>query len=402
MKVKVRKAKSADKPSKPYADFPLTPHPSGRWCKKIRGKLFYYGKWRGVPEDGWRTALDNYEKYRDADHSGRARREDLGDGLTVKQLGDRFCTIKEQQRDNGEITARHFDDLFRDYQLAVDEFGRTRLVGDLASDDFELLRAKLAKRRGAWALAGAIQRIRSFFKYAYEADLIDRPVCYGPNFKKPAKAILRRERAAKGERLFEAPQIRRIIKASGVPLTAMIYLGINCGLGNSDCGQLRISHLDLKGGWLNYPRPKTGIHRRCKLWPETVTALRKAIAERPAPDDEAHAELVFITKYGQPWAKDKMANPISHEFRKLLVEQEMYREGLSFYTLRHQFETVAGGSRDQVAVNHIMGHADASMAAVNGEQIDDSRLEAVGQHVKSWLYPAKSKVTKTHSAKSNE
>src|SRR5580692_1116387 len=30
--------------AKPYEGFPLTPHPSGRWCKKIRGKLHYFGK----------------------------------------------------------------------------------------------------------------------------------------------------------------------------------------------------------------------------------------------------------------------------------------------------------------------------------------------------------------------
>ena len=30
--------------AKPYEGFALTRHPSGRWCKKIRGKLHDFGK----------------------------------------------------------------------------------------------------------------------------------------------------------------------------------------------------------------------------------------------------------------------------------------------------------------------------------------------------------------------
>jgi len=58
----------------------------------------------------------------------------------------------------------------------------------------------------------------------------------------------------------------------------MILLGINCGLGNKDVGNLPASSIDLERGWLDYPRGKTGVTRRCPLWPETVEAIRESIA----------------------------------------------------------------------------------------------------------------------------
>lgn len=39
----------AEKPSKPYATYPLYAHAKGSWAKKILGKVYYFGPW-GDPQ----------------------------------------------------------------------------------------------------------------------------------------------------------------------------------------------------------------------------------------------------------------------------------------------------------------------------------------------------------------
>jgi integrase len=195
--------------------------------------------------------------------------------------------------------------------------------------------------------------------------------------------------------MFEADDIRQLLSKAGVQLQAMILLGINCGLGNNDCAMLPMTAL--KRGWLSFPRPKTGIGRRCPLWPETVSALRAVLETKREPKDPAHKDRVFITRCGVPWeakGKGKMDSPISKELGKLLDDLGIRRRGVNFYALRHTFQTIGEEARDKDAVRSIMGHAEASndMSAVYNEKpVDDARLLAVTDYVHNWLFPPETK-----------
>jgi hypothetical protein len=231
------------KPKKPRPDFPLFPHATRRWAKKIRGKLHYFGPWED-PEG----ALNKYLDQKDDLHAGRTPRVQ-GEGLTVRDLVNRFLTTKRHLVDTQEITPRTFADYHGTCERIGTTFGLTRLVDDLAADDFERYRTAVARSWGPVALGNEIQRVRTVFKYGFDAGLIDKPIRYGPAFKRPTKKVLRKARNEKGPRIFEAAEIRKLLKAARPQLRAMILLGVNAGFGNADCGTLPLSALDLEGGW---------------------------------------------------------------------------------------------------------------------------------------------------------
>ncbi len=388
------------KPSKPRPDFPLYCHATGRWAKKIRGKLHYFGKIADDP-DG-KAALEKWLKDKDALLAGLTPRAEPG-GLTVRELLDRFTVSMKNKLDNQEITAKHFAELYDTCRRIGNTFGLDRVCIDVAADDFARLRKDVAKVWGVTRLGNEVQRVRQVFKFGFDNGLLDRPVCFGSEFKKPSRKTIRQNRAKNGKRLFDAAAVLSMINTASQPMKAMILLGINGAFGPTEIAKLPTSAVDLAAGWIDYARTKTGIERRIRLWPETVTAIKEAIAKRPAPKDPENAGLLFLTKYGHPWVKEGVSDPdpktgkitvtnnvpVVQECIKLLKELKLHRRGLGFYTLRHTFETEGGGSKDQVAVDALMGHVDDSMAANYRERIDDSRLKAVTDHVHAWLWPTK-------------
>jgi integrase len=226
-----------------------------------------------------------------------------------------------------------------------------------------------------------IQAVRSIFKFAYDADLMEKPMRFGPDFKKPSKKVLRLHKAKKGPQLFTPEEISKLLDAASVQMKAMVLLGINAALGPTDCARLSQSAINFKTGWLDYPRVKTGVERRCWLWPETIRAIQDALAGRPEPKNPDHAGLIFITKYGDAWVQ----TAITHEMTKMLKRLGINGQR-NHYCLRHTFRTIGDETRDQVACNAIMGHIDESMAGVYRERVGDERLKAVSEHVRGWLF----------------
>lgn len=396
---KSTRSAASDKPGKPCPDFPLFPHNNGRWAKKVRKKLCYFGKWSDDPKGN--RALNLWLDQKDDLLAGRKPRKADGDSLTVAELCDAFLNAKLDALHSDEITPRTFAEYHKTTDRIVDEFGRTRSVESLTPEDFGSFRANLAQTRGPTSLGNEIQRCRTVFKYSWDNRLIERPVHFGSSFNKPSAKAVRKARTAKGSQLFDADELRKIVKAADPTLRAMVLVAINCAYGATDIASMPRSALILPDGWADFPRAKTAVPRRAALWPETIDAIRAVLDSRATPRCTDDVDLVFLTRKGKRWLQESQSDDpkrwssrldlISRAFSRLL-KAEGINGGRGFYCLRRTFQTVAEEqSGDFPAVSHVMGHAPrmTDMAATYRQRMSDERLQRVADAIRAWLFPAK-------------
>ena len=213
----------------------------------------------------------------------------------------------------------------------------------------------------------AIGRMKVAFKYMKDIGLIKSQLTYGPGFVKPSAKAHRLYRAEQPKKLFTPVQINSMLAAAKPQMKAMIWLGLFAGFGNTDCGTAEQKHFH--GEWVEYHRPKTGVRRKAWLPPQAVEDITKI-------------NWPLRTKYGNSWTQDRKSNPISAEFRKLCKPLGIE---LGFYALRHTCATIGSRSKDQVAVNYVMGHIAKGMEDTYREEVDDQRLRGVGEAILNWL-----------------
>jgi len=344
---------TSGRPNKPYPEFPLFPHASGRWAKKIRGRFHYFGPWRD-----WQAALATYLAQKEDLEAGRPPRRPAADGeadaLTIEEMVVRFLEARKLDVASGALDRRTWME-YEDYgQRMVRVFGAAAVVQDLGPDDFLRLKADLQKtHKSLVSLKGDIRKIKVFFNWAGPGDkgkgLYQRPLRYGPDFQAPSTKAIQRQLNKQPTKVFQRKQIHRLLAKAGPKMRAMILLGINCGLGNTDCAELTRNRINFKTGWLHYPRPKTGVERHCPLWPETLEAVKKVWGNRKRPADPAHARHVFLTKRRRPFD----GSDVAHEFMKLREKAKLDCPG--FYGFRHTCATIGSRANLQKALDTIIG-----------------------------------------------
>jgi hypothetical protein len=165
----------AGRPKKPHKAYPLYAHASGRWAKKVNGKLRYFGTWADP-----QGALETWLAQKDDLLAGREPSVP-SDGLTVFNLVNACLESKELAVATGELSQRSWNDYHAVGGVIIKTFGEKRAVTDLRPADFEKLKKEFTKgvgkkRRGHGlvSLLNDIVRVKVIFNYAVKQGLIDR------------------------------------------------------------------------------------------------------------------------------------------------------------------------------------------------------------------------------------
>jgi len=348
--------------------FPLTLHPTGQYCKKIKGKLYYFGSDK-------EQALARYLEDAAYLHLGKGTRStSAGDSVSLKGLCNLYLDRQESRTAIGEVKPRHVYDqtlILRSFAKFV---GPNRLVSAVSTIDLQNYRTKLIRAaRTPHTINNHISTIKAMYNWALENEIVNNV----PNLK----AVRKIANAKNDKPTFTMQQIQELLQNASTQMKAMIWLGLNCGFGCTDCSQLKWKNLDLKNGRVDFPRGKTGIDRNLPLWDETVRALN----ETPKK-----GELVFYTRRGNPWVRtiqsvdtdgaDKHVkdDAISKEFSKVIRKAGIPKQkGVGFYTLRRTAATLTARSRDPFAVQKLLGHADLKMATTYVQDVSEQTDRAI-------------------------
>ncbi|MCK4292592.1 MAG: tyrosine-type recombinase/integrase [Planctomycetes bacterium] len=277
----------------------------------------------------------------------------------MKELCDLYLEYQHSKLLTGALSARHHNDQISSLGKLMSFLGKGRRIKSISTLDLQNFKRKLQGAYGsAHRLNLHISAMKAMFHWARKNDILQNI----PNID----AVSRGKIVHQEMYTFSSEQIRKLLSAADVKMRAMIWLGLNCCFGCTDCARLRWKDLDLENGRVQLARNKTGVPRNLPLWPETMKASRAV---------PRSGQLVFYTAEGHPWVRTSLktktdgsrkyttVNAVTSMFARLLKKAKINApKGTGFYPLRRTAATLAARSGDPFAVQRLLGHVDLTMA----------------------------------------
>jgi integrase len=355
--------------------FPLTLHPTGQYCKKIKGKIRYFGTDK-------KRALKSYLAQTTFLHGTQSlTKKAPNDKMTLRKLVTLYLQYQHARVLAENITPRHYNEQTDSLNKLMAFIGRSCCIETISTLDLQNYNSKLQSH---YASADRVNLnigiMKATFHWGRRNDVLE----HVPNID----AISKDKVVHKEMYTFSSEQINKLLSAAATKMKAMIWLGLNCGFGCTDCDKLQWSDLDFKHSRVKLARNKVGVRRNLPLWPETIQALKELPRSGP---------LVFYTPRGYPWIRTMIqtddkgepeyssVNRVTPTFSRLMKKAGIHApKGTGFYALRRTAATMAARSGDPFAVQRLLGHADLTMATRYVQDVS-ARTDRVIENSRNFL-----------------
>jgi integrase len=376
----------------PKKKLPLYLHANGQWCKRINGRIYYFGTDQA-------EALLSYAKSKESIAAGRGKVVLTGT-MALHRLADVYYDHKKQQVQLGVFSERSLGDIKKTLMRLSGIIGRTSNPEGWGQRQFDMIKSGFMqavprkKNTGGRASTGTrshvtvngdIRRIRAFLNWLNQTKRLENDQHRLFLTEAPARVtMIERQKSSAGP--MTAGDIKLVIAQSNRFFLPVLMLGINGGMGAADIAQITLPQLT-EMPWLDCPRAKTGASRRIWLWPETVQAIESRIKERKEPYRSAWGDIAFLTLHRTPWVRDGQ-DSATQAFRQNRIAAGLKRG--SFYDLRRTFQTIGDETLDFPAVSFCMGHTPRqSDMSARYRTISDERVKSVCSKVREWLFGVK-------------
>jgi hypothetical protein len=194
--------------------FPLTLHTTGQYCKKIKGKMYYFGS----------DKKQTLEKYLDYATYLHGHQEDLQkpteEHMTLKQLCEMYLKYQYSKLQANDLTASHHNEQINSLNKLMAFLGQNIDINNISTLDLQNYKRRIQKSHvSVCRLNLHISIMKALFHWARKNDVLANI----QNIDAVSRGkIIHQERFT-----FKSEHITRLLSVADVKMRAMIWLGLN-------------------------------------------------------------------------------------------------------------------------------------------------------------------------------
>jgi integrase len=178
--------------------------------------------------------------------------------MPLRQLCDIYLKYQYLKLQANDLIANHHNEQIGSLNKLMAFLGPHIDVNNISTLDLQNYKRGIQKSHvSVCRLNLHISIMKALFHWARKNDILANI----PNIDAVSRGkIIHQERFT-----FDSEQINTLLSVADVKMRAMIWLGLNCGFGCTDCSELKWIDLDLIDARVRLPGRKTGISRDLPL-----------------------------------------------------------------------------------------------------------------------------------------